>query len=105
MAPAMYCIVSAPPPVAAMMAKNGPRKANETPWMIGSRVPKRTWIQVAIPEQIITAETSRAISSGVIPIAGPSRSGTATVAPNIVSTCCSASPAAFGHGRGTSSRP
>lgn len=100
----MYCMLSAPPPVAAMMAKNGPRKANETPWMIGSRVPKRTCSQVAIPEQIITADTSTPISSGVIPIAGPSRSGTATVAPNMVSTCWRASPAALGQGRGTSSR-
>ena len=77
-----------------MTAKNAPKKLNEIPWMMGSRLPAVTWITVAIPLHNITDEIRIPICVGFIPMLGPSRSGTETVAPNMVKTCWIASTTA-----------
>ena len=72
--------------------------------MIGSRVPKVTWMRVASPLHSITEEMSTAICCWLMPMLGPSSSGTATVAPNMVSVCCNPSTTARPNG-GRSLRP
>ncbi len=74
---------------APMMRKKAPRNEKDTPCTIGRRDPIVVCNSVATPEQSMTAEINRAISAGLIPIAGPNNRGTLTVAPNIVNTCCS----------------
>jgi len=81
------------------------RNANETPWMIGRRDPTVIWSDVAMPEQMNAELIRIAVWAASIPIAGPRRSGTRMVPPNMVRTCCSPRPNALMKGLGTSSRP
>ncbi len=88
-----------------MIAKNAPRKANETPCTIGRRDPMVSWAIVASPEAMNAEEIRIAVwvVSNCRP--GARIRGTAMVAPNMVSTCCRLRPTALGNGLGTSSRP
>ena len=106
--------------VVATMAKNAAMNENEMPWMIGSREPQVLCSNVATPLHNITDEINKAVlvscrfvscvrtasgrSAGTGQSTGPKISGTATVEPNIVSTCCRLSPTAR-TGGGRSSRP